>query len=56
MIADKIAIVIIIIVAVYTSSYGIWVWKYNKLASSVIWLLAVAVIAMPIYMMYWKRF
>lgn len=42
-------------IAVYTASYGVWTWKrHNRLGACVIFIFAIAAIALPIYTL-WIR-
>lgn len=52
-------VVIFILLActsLYTASYGVWTWKKkNKLGAIMVFVVALAVIALPVYMLYIRQ-
>ena len=49
-------IAILIWISVYTASYGRWTWKRkNKLGAMMIFLIALAVLVLPIYTIFFKE-
>ena len=54
-IINSFIIIIIVCVAIYTTSYGLWTWrKKNKLGAFMIFTVALAVILFPLYLMYFR--
>jgi hypothetical protein len=54
---DKLAIAVILLwVFLYTVSFGVWTWKAkNKLGAVMVFWVAIAVIALPVYSIFFVR-
>jgi hypothetical protein len=50
---SMVILIFLILVSVYTASYGVWTWKRkNKLGAVMIFLVALSVIGLPVYSMF----
>lgn len=50
-----IIIIFLIGVAVYTASFGLWTWKKkNRLGAVMVFMVALAVIGLPVYSLFFK--
>ncbi|HEY9062956.1 MAG TPA: hypothetical protein VIO64_21035 [Pseudobacteroides sp.] len=52
--ADRIFIIILLLlIAIYTISFGRWTWKRkNKLGAVMVFLVALATVALPVYVLF----
>jgi len=49
-------IALLLCVAFYTSSYGVWTWrKGNRLGAAMVFLVAVLTVVLPVYIMVFKE-
>ncbi|MDP4183029.1 MAG: hypothetical protein Q8942_18325 [Bacillota bacterium] len=55
-VGNLLAFIIIIWVCFYNCTYGVWTWKNkNKLGAIMIFILGIAIIALPVYVLYFRR-
>lgn len=53
---NVVLLVFLLGVAIYTASYGIWTWKRrNRLGAVMIFLIAVLVVILPIYILVFRE-